>query len=477
MKGESGMNEVEQKELEYAIEEITEIATGFGLDFYPMRYEICPADIIYTFGAYGMPTRFSHWSFGKQFHKMKLHYDLGLSKIYELVINSNPCYAFLLDSNSLINNKLIVAHVLAHCDFFKNNVRFQNTKREMVESMAATADRIRQYEIKYGKQEVETFLDAVLAIDEHIDPSLMRPKLAWSMDDVEFVEEEETASTPYDELWGLDDRNKAKKPKKKVAKKFPPQPEKDILLFIENFSRELTDWQRDILTMMREEMLYFWPQLETKIMNEGWASYWHQRIVRELDLTSAEAIEFAKLNAGVVQPSKTGINPYYLGLKIFEDIEERYNNPTEEMKQRGVKPGSGREKMFEVREIESDISFLRNYLTKGLVMREDMYLFQKQGRDYKIVDKAWKQVRDQLVSMRVNGGFPYITVNDGDYNKNGELYLKHGFEGIELDLKYLEKVLPYIHQLWGRGVHMETVVEDKPLLYSYDGKALHRKYL
>jgi stage V sporulation protein R len=477
VKGESGMNEVEQKELEYAIEEITEIATGFGLDFYPMRYEICPADIIYTFGAYGMPTRFSHWSFGKQFHKMKLHYDLGLSKIYELVINSNPCYAFLLDSNSLINNKLIVAHVLAHCDFFKNNVRFQNTKREMVESMAATADRIRQYEIKYGKQEVETFLDAVLAIDEHIDPSLMRPKLAWSMDDVEFVEEEETASTPYDELWGLDDRNKAKKPKKKVAKKFPPQPEKDILLFIENFSRELTDWQRDILTMMREEMLYFWPQLETKIMNEGWASYWHQRIVRELDLTSAEAIEFAKLNAGVVQPSKTGINPYYLGLKIFEDIEERYNNPTEEMKQRGVKPGSGREKMFEVREIESDISFLRNYLTKGLVMREDMYLFQKQGRDYKIVDKAWKQVRDQLVSMRVNGGFPYITVNDGDYNKNGELYLKHGFEGIELDLKYLEKVLPYIHQLWGRGVHMETVVEDKPLLYSYDGKALHRKYL
>ncbi|AYV73248.1 SpoVR family protein [Bacillus circulans] len=471
------MNEVEQKELEYAIEEITEIATGFGLDFYPMRYEICPADIIYTFGAYGMPTRFSHWSFGKQFHKMKLHYDLGLSKIYELVINSNPCYAFLLDSNSLINNKLIVAHVLAHCDFFKNNVRFQNTKREMVESMAATADRIRQYEIKYGKQEVETFLDAVLAIDEHIDPSLMRPKLAWSMDDVEFVEEEETASTPYDELWGLDDRNKPKKPKKKVAKKFPPQPEKDLLLFIENFSRELTDWQRDILTMMREEMLYFWPQLETKIMNEGWASYWHQRIVRELDLTSAEAIEFAKLNAGVVQPSKTGINPYYLGLKIFEDIEERYNNPTEEMKQRGVKPGSGREKMFEVREIESDISFLRNYLTKDLVMREDMYLFQKQGRDYKIVDKAWEQVRDQLVSMRVNGGFPYITVNDGDYNKNGELYLKHGFEGIELDLKYLEKVLPYIHQLWGRGVHMETVVEDKPLLYSYDGKALHRKYL
>ncbi|MEH7343074.1 SpoVR family protein [Bacillus sp. JJ1532] len=471
------MLEEDRKQLYNAIEEITEIAKGFGLDYYPMRYEICPADIIYTFGAYGMPTRFSHWSFGKQFFKMKLHYDLGLSKIYELVINSDPCYAFLLDSNSLIQNKLIVAHVLAHCDFFKNNIRFQNTKRDMVESMAATAERIRQYEILHGKKAVETFLDAVLAIEEHIDPSLMRPKLSWNLDDVEYEEEEPTASSPYDDLWKLDERNNQKPDPVKKKKKIPPQPEKDLLLFIESYSRELTDWQRDILTMMREEMLYFWPQLETKIMNEGWASYWHQRILREMDLTSSEALEFAKLNAGVVQPSRTNINPYYLGLKIFEDIEERYNNPTEEMKKHGVQPGSGREKMFEVREIESDISFLRNYLTKDLVMREDMYLFQKQGKDYKVVDKQWEHVRDQLVSMRVNGGFPYLTVNDGDYLKNGELYLKHWFEGIELDLKYLEKVLPYVHQLWGRSVHMETIVEGKNMLFTYDGKGIHRKYL
>ncbi|MBO0996628.1 SpoVR family protein [Bacillus sp. SD075] len=471
------MNEAEQKALEYAISEITEIATGFGLDFYPMRYEICPSEIIYTFGAYGMPTRFSHWSFGKQFHKMKLQYDFGLSKIYELVINSDPCYAFLLDSNSLVQNKLIVAHVLAHCDFFKNNVRFNNTKRDMVESMSATAERIREYEILHGKKEVETFLDALLAIEEHIDPSLMRPKLAWTMEDEEEEEEIKPTATQYDDLWNLDNKGKPQKSNIKKRKKFPPRPEKDIMLFIEQYSRDLTDWQRDIMTMIREEMLYFWPQLETKIMNEGWASYWHQRIIRELDLSSGEAIEFAKLNAGVVQPSRTSINPYYLGLKVLEDIEERYDNPSEEMIRLGVKPGSGREKMFEVREIESDISFLRNYLTKDLVMREDMYLFQKQGKDYKIVDKAWEQVRDQLVSMRVNGGFPYITVNDGDFMRNGELYLKHWYEGIELDLKYLEKVMPYIHQLWGRSVHMESVMEGKEVLFSYDGKGIHRKYL
>ncbi|KMK71671.1 SpoVR family protein [Bacillus safensis] len=469
------MSVSEKRLLQRAIDEITEIAEGFGLDFYPMRYEICPAEIIYTFGAYGMPTRFSHWSFGKQFHKMKLHYDLGLSKIYELVINSNPCYAFLLDNNTLVQNKLIVAHVLAHCDFFKNNCRFQNTKRDMVESMSAAAERIKEYEHIHGTKEVESFLDAVLAIQEHIDPSLVRSKLSWNMDDEESEEDKPKRQTPYDDLWGMDEPKTREK--KKTVKQFLPKPEKDLLLFIEAHSRELEPWQRDVLTMLREEMLYFWPQLETKIMNEGWASYWHQRIMRELDLDTSESIEFAKLNAGVVQPSKTGINPYYLGLKIFEDIEERYDNPCEELKKAGVTEGSGRSKMFEVREIESDISFIRNYLTKDLVMREDLYLFQKQGRDYKVIDKEWKAVRDQLVSMRVNGGFPYLTVIDGDYLKNNELYIKHWYEGIELDLKYLEKVLPYLYQLWGRSVHIESVLEGKEVMFSYDGKGVHRKYL
>ncbi|MEH7351843.1 SpoVR family protein [Gottfriedia acidiceleris] len=469
------MNSNNFRELEYAIDEITEIAKGFGLDYFPMRYEICPSDIIYTFGAYGMPTRYSHWSFGKKFYKMKLQYDLGLSKIYELVINSNPCYAFLLDTNSLVQNKLIVAHVLAHSDFFKNNVRFSNTKRDMVESMTATAERINQYEQKYGKKLVEEFLNAVIAIQEHIDPSIVRNKLSWQLEDDMIPPLPRVG--PYDDLWNLDNKKENIAPLKPRKKKFPPQPEKDLLLFIQHFSRELEEWQRDILTMLREEMVYFWPQLETKIMNEGWASLWHQRIMRELDLTSGESIEFAKLNASVLQPSKTSINPYYFGLKMFEDIEERYNNPSEEMKQYGVKAGSGTEKIFEVRELESDTSFIRNYLSKEFVINNDLYLFNKQGKEYKINDKSWVNVRDQLVNMRTNGGYPYITVNDGDYQKNGELYLNHSFEEIELDLKYLEKVLPYIYQLWGRTTHIETRMDGKVVLFSYDGNNVNRKNL
>lgn len=466
----------EIKALQYSIDEITEIATGFGLDFYQMRYEICPADIIYTFGAYGMPTRFTHWSFGKQFHKMKLQYDFGLSKIYELVINSDPCYAFLLDTNRLIQNKLIVAHVLAHCDFFKNNIRFSNTRRDMVESMTATAERIANYEVIHGKDEVERFLDAVLAIQEHVDPLIVTRKQTAEELAEEVLEEKSVRKTVYDDLWYLNDE---KPSEKKAAKrqKLPPKPEKDLLLFLEQHSRHLEEWQRDILTMMREEMLYFWPQLETKIMNEGWASFWHQRILREMDLTTDETVDFAKLNADVLQPSKTSINPYYLGVKIFEDIERRYNQPTIEMQKLGIKPNTGREKIFEVREIESDISFIRNYLTKELVEQEDLYLFEKQGSHYRVTDKEYENVRNQLISMRVNGGFPYLVVENGDYLLNGELYLVHQYEDTELDLPYLEHVLPYIHQLWGRIVHLETLVKGREIVFSYDGKKVSRHYV
>ncbi|TMV45794.1 SpoVR family protein [Paenibacillus mesophilus] len=475
------MHPDEIKQLERAIDEITEIAQGFGLDFYPMRYEICPADIIYTFGAYGMPTRFSHWSFGKTFHRMKMQYDFGLSKIYELVINSNPCYAFLLDGNSLIQNKLIVAHVLAHCDFFKNNARFSKTNRNMVESMSATAERVRHYELIHGTEAVETFLDAVLAIQEHVDPTLVKPYYGdKDKNEAEAKNKAKAAQagkTGYEDLWELD-TDRSDKPAEETTKKFPPRPEKDLLYFLEMHSPILEDWQRDIMTMLRDEMLYFWPQMETKIMNEGWASYWHQRIVRELDLTSEETIEYAKLNSGVVQPSRHSLNPYYLGLKIFEDIEKRWDKPSEEDRRRfGRQPGRGREKMFEVREFDSDTSFVRNYLTKELVDDLDLYIFEKKGPEWKITEKAWESVRDQLVYSRINGGFPVLHVLDGNHTNNGELYLKHSFEGIELDIKYLEKTIPYVHKLWGRTVHLETVIEEKSVLFTFDGKKQHRKFM
>lgn len=459
--------------LEKAIAEITEIAQGFGLDFFPMRYEICPADIIYTFGAYGMPTRFSHWSFGKMYHKMKMQYDFNLSKIYELVINTNPCYAFLLKGNSLIQNKLIVAHVLAHSDFFKNNVRFSNTSRDMMDRMSVSSDRIREYELRYGKEEVETFIDHVLAIQEHIDPTLWKPKRKSTS-----TQPTPTKTTPYDDLWNLDPKQPTPPPRQTTKKNVPEHPQKDLLLFLMNHSREISEWQQDILTIMRDEMLYFWPQIETKIMNEGWASYWHIRILRELDLNEAETIEFAKLNASVIQPSSTSINPYYLGLKMFEDIERRWDHPTKEEREMYARmPGQGRKKIFEVRELDSDLSFIRNYLTKDLVEDLDLYVYEKKGNEWVVSDTAWENVREQLVASRVNGGNPVILVKDGDYMNNGELLLSHQFEGVELDVKYMEKTLPHVYALWGKAVHIETVIEKRNVVFSFNGKKVVRRYV
>ncbi len=469
------MTSEEIKLFQESLEQISNKAREFGLDFYEMRFEIIPSDIIYTFGAYGMPTRYSHWSFGKAFHRMKTQYDYNLSKIYELVINSDPCYAFLLDGNLLIQNKLVAAHVYAHCDFFKNNQWFRHTSRDMVESMSRNAERIREYEYRFGRERVESLLDSALAIQEHIDPRYNigrqgAPQKKQCKYD-KCGQEINKRVTPYDDLWNIGiKKDTGNENANKKNKKLPSEPEKDLLRFIAVYGRELEEWERDILFIVRDEMLYFWPQVETKIMNEGWATLWHSRIMREINLSEEETIEFAKMHAGVVQKSRSGLNPYYIGLKIWEDIEKRWDKPSaEEKKKYGRLGGQGREKIFEVRETENDISFIRNYLTKELVEELDLFLFQKVYTKWQVVETEWEKVREGFVTMLANGGFPFIMVEDGNYKGDGELYLCHSHDGRDLDLYYLEKTLPHVYRLWGRTVHMETVVDNKKLLYSYNG--------
>ncbi len=217
---------------------------------------------------------------------------------------------------------------------------------------------------------------------------------------------------------------------------------------------------------------------KVSLRNEGWATYWHLRIMRELELTDGESLDFARTHSGVVLPSKTSVNPYLIGLKIWEDIEKRYDHPTEEMKKRfGARAGQGREKMFEVREMESDTSFIRNYLTEELVRELDLYLYQKVGNEWRIVETDWEKVRDKIWKSRTNGGYPLLHVVDGDYQLTGELYLVHAYEGNELDVKYTEKTLPSVYKLWGRTVHVESVLEGRAVVFSYDGQKTTRKFL
>jgi stage V sporulation protein R len=460
----------EVKELEQALEKIWDIAVNkFGLDPFPTRFEIVPSSVMYEIGSYALPGRYSHWTFGKAYHKMKMMYDLGLSKIYEVVINSNPSYAFLLENNSLLQNKLVIAHVLGHVDFFKNNVYFSQTNRHMVDDAALHSRRLNEYEFKYGRKTVEEFLDAVLSIEEHIDPNFFIKKQR----DRRARDEAKAKPKPegkFDDLLSLAEA-KPEEPEVRPEDK-PMEPEKDLIWYIMQHSPILQPWQRDVMSLIHDEMLYFVPQMQTKTINEGWASYWHSRIMRELDLPDHDHMEFAELHAGVVSPHKGQLNPYYLGYKILEDIERRWDNPTKEERERfGRQPGQGRAKLMEVREVENDVSLLRNYLTEDLCEELDLFVFELvDEEDWTVTEKRWERVRDQLVANMTNFGFPYIEVTDGDYKGNRELYLKHRFEGAELDLKYARKVLEYVHKLWGRPVHLETLVEGDSLVMHYNGE-------
>ncbi len=471
------MEDSEIKALEVSVEQIWEIARKFGLDPFPTNFEIVPATVMYEVGSYALPGRYSHWTFGKAYHRMKTMYDFGLSKIYEVVINTNPAYGFLLETNSPVQNKMVIAHVLGHVDFFKNNAYFSKTNRRMVESVSTHARRLMGYEFKYGRKNVERFLDAVLAIEEHVDPNFFI-KREISPEEEKRRLEHRRSEGRYDDLWHLDDPSFGRIARDAEAIEPSPDkpreilPDKDIVFYIMRHSPTLAAWQRDVMAMVHEEMEYFVPQMQTKIMNEGWASIWHARILRDLDLTDNEHIEFANLHSGVVSPQKGQINPYYLGYKIWEDIEKRWENPTPEEREKFGRPGGeGREKLFEVRELENDVSFLRNYLTAELCEELDLFVYELvDEEEWTITEKKWQRVRDQLVANMTNFGFPYIQVEDGDYNGNRELYLKHSYEGTELDMRYARKALEHVHTLWGRPVHLETVIDEEKSLLHYNGE-------
>ncbi|MDR3540033.1 MAG: SpoVR family protein [Desulfosporosinus sp.] len=484
----------EMRDLNSIAQDIAQVARGMGLDFYPVNFEIVPAEALYTFGAYGMPVRFTHWSFGKAFNRMKTQYDLNLSRIYELVINTNPAYAFLLEGNGLIQNKLVIGHVYAHVDFFKNNCYFSRTPKDMVARMGAHAEKIRDYELRYGREKVERTLDAVLAIQEHVDarshigakgkmensPKVNVPykdeghtchgnacqenhtcagkcggncnSKEQSKQDFPKKTRSKRASLPYEDLWGdlLDDECKC----------LPQTEYEDLLLYLIKFAPGLEEWQKDIVSIVREESFYFYPQIETKIINEGWATFWHARIMRELDLTDAESLEFALMHSQVVQPSRMGLNPYYLGAKIWEYLEK--NKPLNEL--------------FELRETENDLSFIRNHLTRELVEELNLFNFRKVGAHWQVTENEWEKVRDNLVQQLVNGGHPRIVVLEGDYEGKGGLYLKHRHEGVDLEIVYLEKTLSLVQFLWGKAVALETVVDAKKVIFECsNGLVSHRQ--
>jgi stage V sporulation protein R len=267
-------------------EEIEGYARGYGLDFYETIFEVIDADDLNEIAAYGgFPTRYPHWSFGMAYEELRKGYDYGLSKIYEMVINNDPCYAYLMRSNHTVDQKLVMAHVYGHCDFFKNNAYFGHTSRKMMDEMANHGARVRRYAEKYGEDEVETFMDKCMSIDDLIDVHSTAIRRREPVSRYDFAPEPEgddaLKATRFKSKDYMDDyinpravlkaeEDERRKLKEQASRNFPEHPEKDVLLFLIEHA-PLKGWQRDVLEIVRDEAYYFAPQGQTKVINEGWA--------------------------------------------------------------------------------------------------------------------------------------------------------------------------------------------------------------
>lgn len=502
--------EKEADELDKAVVDIWNIAQEYHLDPYPTNFEVVGPEVINQIAGYGVPGRFGHWSFGREYAKMKTQHERGFSKIYELVVNGNPSEAYLLENNPVIENKLVIAHVLGHTDFFKNNFRFDNTREDMLQVVEENAARMRKYEEIYGMEEVEKFIDHVISLDDHVDPYQPdRPfgkeeMKKWEMDARQALEDSQKPVDrgEFEDIF-QDKKEKGKKQTfRRADMQVPPQPDSDILGYVRNHAEYLEDWQRDVIDIIRSEAIYFFPQRRTKIMNEGWAAYWHKRIMTELcerDLiTPADSEKWRKLHSGIVSESSRQLNPYHLGMKMFEYLEEYFNGQLSEEETRWLEsqgepvyprydgplqdsPAS--EKLREIMATNDDQSIIRNYFDKNIADRLHMYIYEEVefgGEMYrKIKPGGWSEIRDKLVSMLSNSGIPNIEIVDGNYDKSNQLYLKHNFDGRALDYNYTSKVMPHLFELWQRNVYLETAKEDngelKKIVYTYNGKNMSVK--
>jgi len=533
--------------------EIEDHARSCGLDFFPVIFEVLDYQEINEVAAYqGFPLRYPHWYFGMHFEEVSKSYAYGLSRIYEMVINNNPCYAYLLKCNHLTDQKLVMAHVYAHCDFFKNNLYFAHTNRKMIDEMANHATRVQRYEDRYGAQAVEAFIDCCLSLENLVDPHgpfikrreqegraerAFHQSLGWGHDhppgcgpegdkacssgagtacpgnspgnpgagdetppDLFADEEGEERVVPrrlrskgyMDRYVNPPDflraRTEELKARQKGKKRFPESPQPDVLLFlIEN--APLKNWQRDLLSIIREEAYYFLPQAQTKIMNEGWATYWHSRLMTEKVLTDPEVIDYADHHSGTLGGSRMSLNPYKLGLELYRDIEDRWNKgrfgkeyeACEDLRARETwdrNLGLGRGKLFEVRRLHNDLTFIDTFLTEDFCRRQKLFVYgrEESQKTWTIRTREFPQIKRTLLDSLTNLGHPLIRAVDGNFENRGELLLLHQHEGRDLRWDFSRDTLANLHRIWKRPVHVETLKEGKRVRLTYDGKE-HRERL
>jgi stage V sporulation protein R len=477
--------------------EIEGYARTFGLDFFETVFEVLSTDELNMVASYGgFPTRYPHWRWGMQYEQLSKGSEYGLSKIYELVINNDPCYAYLLEANAEVDQKLVMAHVYGHNDFFKNNFTFKSTHRRMIDEMANHATRIRRWVDKIGVEKVEDFIDVCLSVENLIDqhaPHIRRnpdPKTAEAQQNVggAGIRVEKDYMRPYmNPAEFVEQQRKKVAAEKEQAKNFPERPQRDVLAFLLEHA-PLEDWEHDILSIVREEAYYFAPQAQTKIMNEGWASYWHSTIMTTRALRDHEIIDYADHHSGTMATQPGKLNPYKLGIELFRDIEDRWNRgrfgkdweECDDLKTRrswDKKLNAGREKIFEVRKHCNDVTFIDAYMTPEFAIEQKLFVFNFNDKKntWEIATREFKKVKDKLLQQLTNFGQPVIDVVNANYENKGELVLAHRHDGVDLEPNYAKETLKNLQALWRRPVGIMSKGEGKSILMRHDGQTFAEK--
>lgn len=478
LKGDNSIPGVKiHKEVKAVLPKIEAACRKMGLDYYPIIVEYVTYDQMAEIASYGgFPSRFPHWSWGMEYEQMARGYEYNQYRIGELVINTNPCYIYVLDSNTLLLSVNVIAHAIGHNDFFKNNIFFEKTSDNMMNKLANHGTRVRQYMARWGEETVTEFIDHVLRIDMMVDSaSAWQQKRArdYAVKDkreYRFPQRIKATNSYMDSF--LNSPEFIQHQQREIERQEAAEMldifaggEKDVFRFLRD-NAPLKPWQQDIMAMLYEESMYFTPQRQTKMINEGWASYVDFEIMCRQGLAAlgqksedAGGWEYAHHKMRVLG-GKYSQNPYKLGFELFLDIEDRWNKgkfgpewenckTMQEKAKWNKNLGLGKEKCFEVRQFNNDYTMIQQYFTPEFCEEKEFFEYRHTPSGEWIVEsRDFKKIKKKLLQKYLNNGLPDIRLEDPNHLGRGWFLMQHYFEDKPLEDKQARETMSSIYRIW-----------------------------
>ena len=471
-----------------AIEQIcARHALHYGLDTFPNQMEVISSEqMLDGYVSGGLPVNYGHWSFGKHFLIENAKYRSGANSLaYEIVINTNPCIAFLMEDNTLAMQTLVIPHAcFGHNSFSKGNYLFRQWTQPdaILDYMLFARNYIADCEERYGIERVEQTLDALHALrDQGLDKYKRPSKLDSRKERAEqakrlFAAQETMRQAEYYSLV----------PQAAAAAKadavFPPNPEENLLYFIEKHAPMLEPWQRELARIVRKIAQYFYPQRQTQVMNEGWACFWHHRLINDMydagQISQGILLECLHSHTNVIkQREYSGLNPYALGFAAWNEIKRVCEKPTAEDREYlpEIAGKDWLETFHDVMQNYRDESFILQFLTPKLV--RDFRLMNvktSEGLDHWTVSdtassEGFKAVRSQLsAAYRLESSMPEISVVRYARDTDRKLVLHHSsYQGKMLMAAQADQTLKHLRTLWGFDVSLISVDQTGQTIGSY----------